>query len=145
MVQGGGDYESWRRQVERLVRSMAGVSSMPGFGPGGVWSPATDVFETAQGVVVKMELPGLSPEDVSIVLVDNRLVVKGSRRDPDRGRKIEYQQMEIAFGPFVKIVHLNMPYESERIRATLKDGYLDLVIPKTSKPTVERTVVEIRL
>ena len=77
--------------------------------------------------------------------LDDRLVVRGSRRDPDRGRQIAYQQMEIAYGPFVKVVHLDVPYEGDEIQATLSDGYLTIRIPKTTKPAAEKSVVEIRL
>ena len=61
------------------------------------------------------EKSGVGPEDLSIVLVDDRLVVKGRRGDPDAGRKIQYHQMEIAYGPFAKIVHLRMPYDRDGI------------------------------
>lgn len=142
MTEGCGSYEQWRRQAEALLRRMAGVG---GFDAASIWSPPTDVFETEEGVVVKMELPGVRPEDVSIVLLDDRLIVKGRRDDPDAGRKIHYQQMEIAYGPFAKVVLLRMHFDRDGVRARLKDGYLDLTIPRASEPIGEKIVVEIKL
>lgn len=136
------DYDAWSRHVERLMKNLGGP---PGLEPGGVWSPPTDVFETEAGVVVKMELPGVEPEDVSIVLVDDRLVVKGKRRDPDAGRKTHYHQMEIAYGPFVKVVFLSVGCDHDRIRATMRDGYLNLLIPRAARPENRKIAVEIKL
>jgi HSP20 family protein len=138
------DYESWNRRVQKLLRTMGGPAEFETAG-GGVWSPPTDVFETREGVVVLMELPGVSPEDVSLVLVDQRLVVRGQRKDPEAGSKIHYHQMEIAYGPFVKIVFLNMGYDLDGIRAVLADGYLKLTIPRAAKREKEKIAVEIRL
>ena len=140
-----GDYERWSRSVDQLVRRLGGSGAQHGFGTPPIWSPPTDVFEVEGGVVVKMELPGVSPEDLSIVLIDDKLVVKGLRPDADAGRKIHYLQMEIAFGAFAKVVSLRMPYERDGIEATLKDGYLDLFIPRASERTGEKIAVEIRL
>ena len=92
-----------------------------------------------------MELPGVRPEDLSIVLVDDRLVVKGRRTDPDAGRKIHYHQMEIAYGSFAKVVLLRLHYNGDDISARLRDGYLSLTIPKAKEPSEKKIAVEVRL
>jgi len=138
------DYDKWSRRIDQIVRRTGGGSGSP-FEAGAGWNPPTDVFETADGIVVKMEVPGVRREDLSIVLVDDRLVVKGRRVDPDAGRKIHYHQMEIAFGTFAKVVFLRMNYDGEGIRAALADGYLNLTIPRASEPADEKIAVEIRL
>jgi HSP20 family molecular chaperone IbpA len=142
MPTGRCDYESWRRRADQLARKMGGDS---GFGGGGLWSPPTDVFETAEGVVVMMELPGVRPGDLSIVLVDDRLVVKGCRTDPDAGRKIQYHQMEIAYGAFAKVVLLRLHYSGDEIQARMNDGYLSLTIPRAKTPSATKIAVEVRL
>lgn len=139
---GSCDYEAWRRRLDRLLRDAGGPA---GFEAGGPWSPPTDVFETSEGIVVRMELPGVAGKDVSIVLVDDRLVVRGERRDPWPGPKIRYQQMEIPWGPFLKIVYLRLPYEPDGIRANFAAGYLHLVVPRASREAPRRIAVEIRL
>jgi len=140
-----GDYEKWARSVDQLLRRLGGTGAQHGFGTAPIWSPPTDVFEVEDGVVVKMELPGVSPGDLSIVLIDEKLVVKGRRRDTDAGRKTHYLQMEIAFGAFAKVVALRMPHERDGIEARLADGYLDLFIPRAEEQTGEKIAVEIRL
>jgi HSP20 family protein len=142
---GRGDYENWSRRVDQLVRRMGGCSGESGFTGGTCWSPPTDVFETSKGVVVKMELPGVARSDLSIVLVGDRLVVKGSRSDSDAGRKIQYHQMEISYGSFAKVVFLRMPYDGDGITASLSEGYLSITIPRAPAPTEKKIAVEIRL
>lgn len=138
------DYDSMRSLLDRLLRAMGGSMNLAGPTAPGVWSPPTDVFETASGVVVKMEVPGVRAADLSIVLVDDRLWVRGVRADPDEG-KLRYQQMEIAYGPFMKVVQLGRGFDQDGIEATLKDGYLKLTIPRSSAPPPEKIAVEIRL
>jgi HSP20 family protein len=145
MPTGRGDYERWSRRVDQLVRRMGGCSGESGFAGGTCWDPPTDVFETAQGVVVKVELPGVSRSDLSIVLVGDRLVVKGNRTDPDAGRKIQYHQMEISYGSFAKVVFLRMPYDGDGITAELADGYLSITIPRAPAPSKVKIAVEIKL
>jgi HSP20 family protein len=96
-------------------------------------------------VVVKMELPGVSADGLSIVLVGDRLVVRGRRLDADSGLKIQYHQMEISYGSFAKVVYIRMGYDRNGIKAHLADGYLNLVIPKTNEPVIQKIAVEIRL
>jgi HSP20 family protein len=144
MGSGQGDYEFWSRRVDSLIRRL-GDCDRPGFESGGGWSPPTDVFETADGVVVKMELPGVSADGLSIVLVGDRLVVRGRRLDAHSGRKIQYHQMEISYGSFAKVVYIRMGYDRNGIKAHLADGYLNLVIPKTNEPVIQKIAVEIRL
>ena len=139
-----GDYEFWSRKVDSLIRRL-GQCDRSGFEGGGGWSPPTDVFETADGVVVKMELPGVNSGDLSIVLVGDRLVVRGCRNDPDAGRKIQYHQMEISFGSFAKVVYIRMGYDRDGISARLADGYLNLTIPRASEAGIQRIAVEITL
>ena len=139
------DYEGWRRRVARLLRESGGSPVEAGFAGGAVWSPPTDVFETEDAVVVKMELPGVRREEVSIVLIDDRLVVRGRREERETTRKIRYQQMEIAYGPFVKVLLLDTGYDRNRIEVTMSDGYLSMRIPRAPRKANEKIALEIRL
>lgn len=145
MAKSIGDYGYWNRRIEQLLRKTGGCGTDTGFEGAGTWSPPTDVFETSDGVVVKMELPGVRPGDLSVVLVDDRLLVRGCRRDPDAGRRIQYHQMEIEYGSFAKLVAIRMPYDREGIRSELAGGYLSLTIPRATGETPSEVVVEISL
>jgi HSP20 family protein len=92
------------------------------------WCPPTDVYETDDHFVVKVEIAGMQGEDLSITLDGKRLTIAGVRHDP--AAKLAYQQMEIAYGQFESHVHLPRAVDSEQIEATYRDGFLLVCLPK---------------
>jgi HSP20 family protein len=95
------------------------------------WRPPTDVYETDDCVVVKVEIAGMAEEDFAVSLDGRRLVISGVRRDP--AAKLGYQQMEIQYGHFETDVHLSRAIEEDKIEATYRNGFLGVRLPK-AKP-----------
>ena len=105
-----------------------------------VWRPPTDVYETDDCVVVKVEIAGMEDEDFQISLDGKRLIISGIRRDP--ASKLGYQQMEILYGHFETDVHLARAIEEDRIEATYQNGFLVVRLPKVKPRTVPVISVE---
>ncbi len=99
------------------------------------WRPPTDVFETDEAVVVRLEVAGMRPEDFRITLQDRVLVIRGVRYEQAGVRA--YQQMEIRFGEFEVVVHLSWPVQAEEIEAEYRDGFLLVRLPKVRPVSVE--------
>ena len=95
-----------------------------------VWRPPTDVYETDSHVIVKVEIAGMQEEDFSICLNAQVLVISGVRRDP--AEKLAYQQMEILYGQFETEVYILWTVDEDAIKATYEDGFLSVVLPKTT-------------
>jgi HSP20 family protein len=93
-----------------------------------LWCPPTDVYETDDCIVVKVEIAGVEETDFSISLDANKLVVSGVRSDP--AEKVGYEQMEIPYGYFETDVHLMRAIEPEQIEATYQNGFLSIRLPK---------------
>lgn len=93
-----------------------------------IWRPPTDVYETDDCVVVKVEVAGMEAGDFSISLDAKRLVISGVRHDP--AAKLGYQQMEIQYGHFETEVHLPRAIDTEGIEATYQEGFLSVRLPK---------------
>jgi HSP20 family protein len=93
-----------------------------------IWRPPTDVYETDDCVVVKVEIAGMVQEDFSISLEAKKLVISGIRHDP--AAKLGYQQMEILYGHFETHVLLPRAIEVEQIEATYQNGFLSVRLPK---------------
>ncbi|MEW6286757.1 MAG: Hsp20/alpha crystallin family protein [Chloroflexota bacterium] len=93
-----------------------------------VWHPPTDVYETDEFLVVKMEIAGMRDEDLEVAVQGNLLMVSGSRSD-SLERKA-YYQMEIPFGRFSVGIELPVPVNSENASAEYKDGFLTIQFPK---------------
>jgi len=94
------------------------------------WSPPTDVYETEEHMVLRMEVAGLREEDVVVAVEDNVLTISGNRSDS--GERRAYHQMEIRFGKFEITVHIPMPVQIESASAQYKDGLLIVRLPKAS-------------
>lgn len=106
-----------------------------------VWRPPTDVYETDDCVVVKVEIAGMAEEDFAIALDGKRLVVSGIRRDP--AAKLGYQQMEIQYGHFETDVHIARAIDEDRIEATYRHGFLNIRLPKAKPRQVPVVSVEV--
>lgn len=95
------------------------------------WNPSTDVFESEDTVVIKMETPGVRQEDLEITLEGHLLMVRGRRRrDPDE-KGLTYQLVEIPYGPFERTFDLPTQVSLEDVRAEYRDGFLRILIPKS--------------
>lgn len=96
---------------------------------GHIWSPPTDLYETEDKFVVRVEIAGLHDQDFSVTLDNNFLVIYGNR--PDILERRAYHQMEIRFGEFNTVVALPSPVDSDQTEAEYSDGFLVVTLPKT--------------
>jgi len=102
-----------------------------------VWKPLTDVYETEDKLVVKMEIAGLRDEDLEVVVQENVLMVNGTRSDSSERRA--YHQMEIPFGKFEIAIDLPLAVNVEKAGAEYKDGFLTIILPKLNSKQIEVT------
>ena len=97
--------------------------------PEEIWHPLTDVYITSGEIIVIMELAGVEAKDISVILEGRRLLIKGTRKDKSKCRKISYQQMEINYGPFRKTINLPADINSRKMKASYKNGFLEVCLP----------------
>lgn len=93
-----------------------------------VWRPSTDVLETEDAVVVRVEIAGMRDGEFSITLEERTLIIKGTR--PGLSECRAFHQMEIPFGDFSTEVELPFPIDSIGIEAIYQDGFLRIWLPK---------------
>jgi len=98
-----------------------------------VWRPPTDVFETATEVVVKMEVAGVSKEDLQVTFEENSLKIRGRRDERFDGKKVAVSQMEVEYGVFERNVAVRQAVDSDSIEASYSDGFLIVRIPKRKR------------
>ena len=96
------------------------------------WSPPTDVYETENNFVVRVEAAGMRESDFTINAEDNFLVISGVRTESPEWRA--YRQMEIRFGEFSTTIELPLGVDVSKADADYKDGFLNVILPKL-KPT----------
>ncbi len=91
---------------------------------GQLWYPAADVYRTEEGWVVKVELAGVSVEDVQIEVQGNVLYIAGSRRDRSCGYGGSYHQMEITYSSFEKTLKFPASIEGVQLEHVFENGLL---------------------
>ena len=124
------DYEPHRRGSQLDAERDVYVNQMRK-----TWRPPTDVFETDEVVVIKVEIPGMSETDFSVSLVDRCLIVTGNRQDPTG--KLIYHNMEIRYGEFRTEVFVDLALDESAAEATYEDGFLFVRLPKKQKHRVQ--------
>ena len=93
-----------------------------------IWSPPTDVYETDDAYIVRVEVAGMREEDFEVAIENRTLHISGIR--PDSSGRRAYHQMEIRFGKFATSIDLPSPVSIEQSRAEYKDGFLTITLPK---------------
>jgi HSP20 family protein len=124
------EMDKMKRDVERLFdRMWMNFGSTLSSGLTTLW-PSLDIYETEDTVVVRVELPGVDPNDVHISVTDQTLHLRGEKK-LDRVRSgVHFYRGERRFGSFSRTVELPCPLEAEEIEATYEKGVLMIVMPK---------------
>ena len=107
------------------------------------WTPNTDVYETPDSLVVKMEIAGINKDDLEITLNDRLLLVRGHRKDTCRQRqhRCSFRQMEIDYGYFERRIVIPRSVDGSRVRAQFNNGFLHIELPKSQQ--TEHTTVTV--
>jgi len=108
----------------------------------GVWSPPVDILERGDEVVLKMDLPGVSQDEIEVKVEENILIVQGERRFTKEVLDESYIQIERPYGTFRRTFNLPRMIEHERIKASYKDGVLRVVLPKRQEAQLKQVLVE---
>ena len=93
------------------------------------WTPALDLFQTSDDVVVVIELPGLRKEDIEISLQDGMLTISGERKDETPAGEKD-GRTERFVGKFRRSISLPTRVDSNKVNASYQDGILTVTLPK---------------
>jgi HSP20 family protein len=100
-----------------------------------LWTPPTDVYETEENFMVKVEIAGMREDDLEVSVEDQVLLIRGTR--PDINERRAYHQMEIRFGKFEINLGLPRGLDLDNAAAEYKDGFLTIVFPKSQPKQIE--------
>lgn len=94
-------------------------------------------------LTVELDVSGVDPDRVEILLHGDLLVVRGERRRPAGGRRV-YHHAEIAWGPFERRLRLHLPVDTEGVSASYEAGILSVTLPLAQRPVARRVSVQLR-
>lgn len=95
--------------------------------------PRLDIIDRDDEIVVKAEVPGVNKDDIEINLTGNMLTIKGETKKEEKEEKGDYYRCEISRGAFSRSVSLPAEVDDAKAKADLKDGVLEIILPKVEK------------
>ncbi len=98
-----------------------------------VWAPVVDVYETKDDLIVSCDLPGVPEKEVSASITCDVLTIKGQRKLQSEAKGESYHRLERWYGKFERHVSLPMPVQADRVKATYRDGALEIRLPKAEE------------
>jgi len=108
----------------------------------GVWSPPVDILERGDELVLKIDLPEVSQEEIDIRVEGSTLIIQGERRLIKDAPEENYIQIERPYGTFRRTFNIPRMIEQEEIKASYKDGVLRVVLPRKPEAQPKQIVVE---
>ncbi len=96
----------------------------------GIWMPNVDIFETKDAICVRAELPGVKKDDVHVEVKEGVLTLRGDRKFEKEVKEENYHRIERSYGTFHRSFTLPSSVEAEKVSARMKDGVLEVDLPK---------------
>ncbi len=138
------EIEHLHEHIERIWdRLTNGDPSSSVFCPPGLEPPA-DVLQTAEAIIVRIELAGLRGSELDVEVAGDRLTVRGTKQEPPRPAQAQFAQMEIMGGPFEVSVPLPAPVNAEQASVEYSNGYLQIVLPRVVRVPDRHVRVPVR-
>jgi HSP20 family protein len=100
---------------------------------GQAWMPAVDMIDEKDEILVKADLPGLDQKDIEVTVEDGTLTIRGERKAEKEEKKEGYYYAERSSGAFVRSLALPTGVEAEKVKATFKQGVLEVHLPKAKE------------
>lgn len=95
------------------------------------WSPAVDIYETENELVLKADVPEVDPKNIAIQLENGTLTVKGERKfEQEKSSQKGFHRIERSYGSFVRAFSLPETVDGEKVNADYKNGVLTITLPK---------------
>ena len=108
------------------------------------WSPAVDIVETENDIVLRADLPGVDPKDVVIQVENGTLTLKGERKFESDVKEDDYCRVERVYGSFLRSFALPPTVDAEKVEAEYRNGVLELKLPKRPEAKPKQIKVAVK-
>ena len=128
-------------EVNRLFDSFFG---RPATATGGrTWLPPVDMYATNDDLVLSVELPGVYEKDVNVSITGDLLTIRGERRFENQVKEQDLLHVERTYGKFERMIQLPMAVQADRVKATYRDGVLEIKLPKAEEVKAKEIKIDI--
>jgi len=140
----------WEHDIDEMFENFLGRRIRP-FWPERWWpasgleitTPTVDLYEEKDDIVVKAELPGMEKDDIEINLTDDRLTIKGEKKQEQETKRENYYRSERSYGSFIRTLDLPREVQTDKVKAAFKNGVLEIRLPKTEEAKKKETKVKV--
>lgn len=108
------------------------------------WSPKVDIVETDKEYTIKAELPEVNKEDVKVNIEDGELCLSGERKQEKEEKGKKFHRIERLYGSFMRRFTLPADVDKAHIKASFKDGMLNLSLPKSAETQSRASEIKIQ-
>jgi len=106
--------------------------------------PPVDILEENSEVVIRMEVPGVKKEDIDVTLTGNTITISGERKTDKEVKRKDYYLAEHSYGSFCRYFGLPSEVQADRVKSTMKDGILEVRLPKTEEAKKKEIHVKVQ-
>lgn len=139
------------QEIDNLRNEMEQIFdlSFPGFLNGGSsliegqWVPSLDVIDEKNHLLVKVDLPGLTKNDINVSVEDKYLTIRGEKKEDKHTKQDDFLRTERYYGRFSRSLQLPAHVDINKAKATFKDGVLELRLPKKEEYKPKQIEVDI--
>ena len=132
----------FQSEMDRLFNSaIFGESGHPLFER--AFTPAIDLYEDDDKIVVKADLPGLEEKEIDVSIVDGILTLKGEKKDEHEEKGQNWHRVERSYGRFTRSISLPGEVDADKVTAHFKNGVLEITAPKSEAVKPKTIKVEV--
>lgn len=137
------EIDQLRRELDRLWGMDRWFDRTPGRGDETGLLPAVDLYDAGDRLVAKVDLPGVAPGDVEVTVEQGRLLTVRAARPVEEVKEDAYLWCERPAGRFARTIELPVDVDVEQVKATLANGVLQVVLPKSTTAAPRRVAVTV--
>lgn len=100
-----------------------------------------DVIDREKELLIRGELPGVEKDDIEVSVLGDRLMIEAERKFEEEAEKGTFYRHEVGFGKLMRTIPLPVEVDAEKVKAELKDGFLEITLPKAHE--MERRKIKV--
>ena len=108
------------------------------------WSPAVDIYETENELVLKADVPDVDPKDIDVRVENQTLTVSGERKFDQENTGKGFHRIERSYGTFVRSFAVPNAFDTDKIAADFKNGVLSVTLPKKEAAKPRQVKIEVK-
>ena len=140
------DLTNWHRDIDDLFRRFFEEDNkQTNAAATSNWLPAIEVFERVGHYVIRADVPGIDPKEVELSIVNDSLILRGERKNPNEVKEKGYHYSETSYGKFERRLAIPKGVDPEKISAKFENGVLEISVPMPEAATARKVPIEVEM